>query len=332
MGLGGSPWSEKIASNHVLPLAYAAVSCEFSRMASTSQLVFRGARALGLDAVARRLRPGAVVLCYHNVVVDAAVGADRALHLPVEALREQLAWLARRFHIVSLDELHARATKGQSLRGLAAVTFDDAYRGTLTHGRAVLRALGAPATVFVPTASPASGAPFWWDVVPNSVTASPEGRHEALETLAGDRGAILAAHGTGATALHPDSLPATWDEIAAAQDDAFRFEAHSVTHRNLTRLPAEALRAELVDAADELERRLGRRPHWVAYPYGRWDATVAVATQAAGYRGGFTLDGHDVTPQTMWAQAPRINVPAGISLAAFAAWVSGFVHWRASRG
>lgn len=300
-------------------------------MASASRWIFRGARALGLDAVARRLRPGAVVLCYHNVVVDAAVGADKALHLPFEELREQLGWLAQRFHIVSLDELHARATQGRSLRGLAAVTFDDAYRGTITHGRAALRALGAPATVFVPTAAPGSGAPFWWDVLSSGVTAEAAGRHEVLETLAGDSRAILAAHPTSAVSLHRDCLPATWEEIAAAQDDLFRFEAHSVTHRNLPRLPDAELRAELTDAADVLERHLGRRPQWVAYPYGRWNATVAAATKSCGYRGGLTLDELDVTAQTVWHQAPRINVPAGITVDAFAAWMSGFAHWRASR-
>lgn len=43
-------------------------------------------RTSGLTALARRLRPGTLVLCYHNVVpVNASpVTGERSLHLPLE--------------------------------------------------------------------------------------------------------------------------------------------------------------------------------------------------------------------------------------------------------
>ncbi len=306
-------------------------------MSAASRLIFTATRALGLNAMARRLRPGAVVLCYHNVVATDDRGADRALHLPVEDLRAQLAWVQRHFEVVTLDELYAHERAGRSLRGLAAITFDDAYRGCIVHGRAVLRALGLPATVFVPTAAPDSEQPFWWDLLPPEVTANESGRARALEELAGDREAILAAQqtsaasGSAARPLHRDCLPATWAELAAAQDERFQMEAHSVTHRTLPRLDAAALRRELDEAAARIEQRLGRRPTWLAYPYGRFSPDVAAAARASGYRGGFTLSGQDLRGGVDWSVAPRLNIPAGISLDAFAAWLSGFAHLRASR-
>jgi peptidoglycan/xylan/chitin deacetylase (PgdA/CDA1 family) len=300
-------------------------------MVSFSRIIFRTARACRLDTVGRRLRPGAVVLCYHNVVLGTEVGADRALHMPAEALRSQLEWLARRFSVVSIDELRTRATSGRSLRGLAAVTFDDAYRGTITHGRAVLRALGIPGMVFVPTASPTNGLPFWWDLVPRDGVLGDAGRKRALSVLAGDRDAILSAFPSDGVTVPHDCLPARWAELSAAQDDGFLFEAHSVSHRTLPQLGDDELVSELRGAADDIECHLGRRPAWVAYPYGLWNENVAAASRACGYRGGFTLAGRDVTPQTDWSQAARLNVPAGIPFEAFVAWVSGFAHWRASR-
>lgn len=300
-------------------------------MSAASRLVFAATRVSGVNAAARWLRPGAVVLCYHNVVAGPERGGDRALHLCVNDLRVQLDWLKRHFDVVSLDELHARERAGRSLRGLAAITFDDAYRGCIVHGRAVLRSLSLPATVFVPTSAPDSDQPFWWDVVPPEMTASEAGRERALEQMAGDRAAILSAHKSEASTIHRDCLPATWAELVAAQDEQFRFEAHSVTHRTLPRLSAESLREELLRAAEMIERKLGRRPAWVAYPYGRWSAEVATAAHESGYRGGFTLAGRDVSVGLDWASAPRLNIPAGITLDAFAAWVSGFAHFRASR-
>ena len=79
------------------------------------------------------------------------------------------------------------------------------------------------------------------------------------------------------------------------------------------------------------ESAVGQRPTWLAYPYGRWDARVAQAVTAAGYRGGWTLAGADVTAHTSWGAAPRVNIPSSLSLDAFAAWVSGVAHWRARR-
>lgn len=296
-------------------------------MSSLSRSIFRLARVSGATAVGRTLRPGAVVLCYHNVVVGSAPAADRALHLRVEAFAEQMAWLARHFTVVALDELHARAARGRSLRGLAAVTFDDAYQGTLAHALPLLTRMAVPATVFVPTAAPARGEPFWWDRASAGAAADPARRTHCVETLAGDAAAILA----GAPADPPlpaQCLPASWAQINAASTSLCAFEAHSVTHRNLARLDDAALLAELRDAMQHLAEHTGTTPRWLAYPYGRWDARVAAAAREAGYTGAWTLAGRDVTSNTDWWSAPRVDIPSGITLDAFAAWLSGFAHWR----
>lgn len=292
--------------------------------------VYHIARVSGALSLSRRFRAGAVVLCYHNVLPSNHGVADPALHIPVARFTEQMDWLAAHFQVIPLSELARLATMGRPLRGLAALTFDDAYEGTLGHGLPVLAARQLPATIFVPTAYPDHGQAFWWDH-PSAAAAvhDPVLRSRWLEELDGDGTRIL--EGEPSATLPADQRSARWDALAAQRSDLVTLESHSVTHRSLPRLSDVDLREELQASADRLEAQLGSRPRWIAYPYGRWDARVARAAAAAGYRGGWTLDGADVTATTDWHAAPRINIPASLSLDSFAAWVSGLAHWRSRR-
>src|SRR5438093_1176791 len=109
--------------------------------------VYRAAVLTTLPRWIQRWRGGALVLAYHNVVGTTALRGDRSLHVPVARFRAQLERLVPRFRFVPLVELLARHRSGRSIRGLAAVTFDDGYRGVLRHALPVLQQLGVPATV-----------------------------------------------------------------------------------------------------------------------------------------------------------------------------------------
>lgn len=288
---------------------------------------YRVAEVAGLNALARRLRSGAVVLCYHNVVAEEFPVVDPALHLSLRRFIEQVDWLRRYFAIVGIDELADRARTGRRLRGLAAITFDDAYAGTVRHALPVLRSEGLPTSIFVPTAYPGSGRGFWWDQeVARGAATDLSLRGRLLEDLAGDASRILAA--ADDAPLPRELTPASWEEIRAAAGESVRIEAHSVSHRTLPCLDDPTLTDELQSSADAIEAEVGVRPRWLAYPYGRWDPRVAAAVIAAGYRGGLTLDGRDMTARSPLASVPRINIPSSLSLDAFAAWISGLSHLR----
>lgn len=296
-------------------------------MSKLTRTFYRVALYSGLTAAARIMRPGAPVLCYHNIVQGQVRMTDSALHLDVETFRRQMRWLAEAFTVVSLDELHARASRGRSVRGLAAVTFDDAYQGSLEHGLGVLRELSLPSTVFVPSEPMTSGRSFWWDQEGAAGAASDEAKRERfLETLAGDGDQILG--GEARVALAAQCMPASWEQIRALDPALVTIGAHSVTHRTLPRLDDASLAREVSDCATTIQRETGVRPRWFAYPYGRWDLRVAAAVRAAGYQGGWTLGQRDVTSRTDWMGASRINIPRSLGFDSFTGWVSGSSHVR----
>src|SRR5215472_3677739 len=110
-----------------------------------STFLYGGLQYAGLPALRRRISRAAVVLCYHNVVPDGTTGGDPGLHLPVSEFRWQLDWIEAHYRVVALGELAERLRSGRSVRGLAVLTFDDAYAGAFQQAWPLLRARGLPA-------------------------------------------------------------------------------------------------------------------------------------------------------------------------------------------
>lgn len=295
---------------------------------------YSGLHALALPSLMRRARDAAVVLGYHNVLPprNADQVGDPAVHLPLERFAEQVHWLTRRYTIIPLAEVVERLVGGRSLKGAAALTFDDGYGGVFAHAWPLLRSLGLPATVFVIAGSPDRGDAFWWDHpgIPRHAAAGARARW--LGELKGDGEDIATALAlTAPTRLPASHRPAGWETIAAAAGEGFAIGVHSATHRTLTRLDDAELEREIVASRQIIAAELGAEPHCFAYPYGLWDARVRDAVRAAGYRGAVTLDyGLVKRNADPWALA-RINIPSGIGLDAFEAWAAG-LHPRGGRG
>jgi peptidoglycan/xylan/chitin deacetylase (PgdA/CDA1 family) len=291
-----------------------------------SPLLYRLASLAGVPAVAR-LRDAGVILCYHNVVPDAWRGpGDPGLHCRFSRFVAQIAWLRRHYDVVSLAELAERMERKRSLRGLAALTFDDAYDGVFQLAVPVLRGLGVPATVFVVVDAADERAPFWWDRLAPALEAH---RGEWIQQYAGDGRRILAAHGNGRSAGQgPPPRAACWATIRTALKDGVTIGAHTISHRMLPALEDRELFSELGRGRGLIAERLGVVPEFFAYPYGGWDDRVRDAVRASGYRGAVTLDpGVNGPHADRWALR-RMNIPAGISLAAFDAWTAGLAPMR----
>lgn len=75
----------------------------------------------------------------------------------------------------------------------------------------------------------------------------------------------------------------TWRQLQALERRGIEIGSHTVTHADLTSLSdREALR-ELVQSRRALERRLGHRVQWFAYPFGAYDHRTERLVRRAGY-------------------------------------------------
>ena len=295
------------------------------------RLYYGALQHAGITTLARRFRDGALVLCYHNVVPESAAQVgDTALHLSADQFTHQMQWLKRHYRVVSLHELVDRLARGASVRGIAAITFDDGYAGVFVHAWPLLRDMGLPATMFIVADAPAGRAAFWWDHPAVAQSAHNGARDRRLHSLRGDRAAILSEVSAEPVQALPNThLPADWPVVAQAAaaggaGGGLDIGAHTITHRTLTTLSDRELTEELVTARAMIGAHTGAAPTLLSYPYGIWDARVAEAARRAGYRAAVTLDFglniHGIDP----LELRRINIPASISPPAFAAWAAGF--------
>ncbi len=137
--------------------------------------------------------------------------------------------------LVPLLDLLRGKVEGDAL----ALTFDDAFESVATVAAPLLRTLGVPATLFVPTQFP--GKDNAWPGQDPSVPSVPIMRWEAVRRLAAEGWSI---------------------------------ESHGVRHPDLRRLDDRALDEELAGSKFEIAQRVGRAPEVFAYPYGWFDRRV----------------------------------------------------------
>lgn len=281
-----------------------------------------------LAPVARlALRGRSLILAYHNVVPDdGRIPGDATLHLRRSDFRSQLAELRRSWCVVPLSEI---LTEPADPRPRIAVTFDDAYRGALELGLPELERYEIPATVFV--APGCLGAPaFWWDELADEDGGglAEDTRTHALEALQGDGARIRAwAARAGRPPRSAPRLmqPATVEELeSAARSPLLRVGSHTWTHPNLSRVSDSRLDEELTRSREWLAARFPSSLPWLSYPYGSSDPGVERAARAAGYEAALRVEGGWLArrPPNRFA-LPRLNVPAGISPAAFRLRLAG---------
>jgi peptidoglycan/xylan/chitin deacetylase (PgdA/CDA1 family) len=250
-------------------------------------------------------RPNLVqILTYHRIR-DAA------------AFEQQMRYVATHFHVASMQELLSACAGGCALPPRSAmITFDDAYRNFAECAWPVLRRLGLPVTLFVPTAYPDQPERlFWWDRL--EFALSHTARRDQLQTSAGRFPLKTAADRARAyrqMRVYVKSLPhanalAWTDEVCGALEtpapphcvlswDALRRLAregvtlcpHTRTHPLLNRIPTEEAREEAVGSWGDLEREIGSVLPAFAYPDGRVTNDVVEALRGAGFALAFTTE------------------------------------------
>jgi len=277
-----------------------------------------------------RVRGQGLILAYHNVVADDDAGVgDASLHLPLSAFHAQLAALEEYVEVVPLPTLleEPRAARKRP-KPRVAISFDDAYHGTVTVGLPELARRGMPATVFV-CPGRLGGEKFWWDRYAWAISDDPDSRFRdaALHHHGGAEERISAAaraRGWSESDL-PDSFsPAHEKDLAeAARLPGVLVASHSWSHPNLANLEGDELRTELVRSREWLAERFENSLRWLSYPYGIVNERVASAAADAGYEAALRVEGGWLTDGLDKFMLPRLNVPAGLSNTGFRCRLSG---------
>jgi len=287
------------------------------------------------------------VLTYHRVAPDHGLtGYPGLVSATPAGFAEQMEHIARRHPVIGLADLLA-AREGASLpRRAVLVTFDDAYRDFAEHAWPVLRRLGLPTTLFVPTAfADEPTRAFWWDRLYDALARTAHMPVIELPSVglrvdtAGNPSAAFRRLRSELKALpHADLLDAVdsivaqlgrsepagqvlgWSELQSLAAEGVTLAAHTRTHPLLPRVAPSDLDAELSGSLADLERRVGSTPRALAYPSGAYTEDVRAAARRAGFDLAFTTRrGLNRAGRTDWLQLRRVNVGRATSLNALRA-------------
>ena len=100
-------------------------------------------------------------------------------------------------------------------------------------------------------------------------------------------------------------------------------ESHTVTHKSLLGLSAEHMDREFRESKETLERWLGKRVRWIAYPFGHFDESTVRAARNAGYEGAVTGRPGLKAPGEDPFRLRRLSVGGHTSFAQFRILASG---------
>jgi peptidoglycan/xylan/chitin deacetylase (PgdA/CDA1 family) len=268
------------------------------------------------------------ILCYHRIVADIIEAEQEApcgMVISAETFRRQMELVRAHYEVLPLDEVVAVLRGEQSAkRPVAAITFDDGYRDTHELAWPILRELGLPATVFIPTA------------YIGARRSLPHDRLHRLVMQAHARGFSLhvplikggLAQGT-VTALCEESDPfersdqlahlplelresvvrsledfwdveqeewpndcslLDWEMIGEMAGAGISFGAHTDNHVILTREEESAAEREIQRSKQILEERLGQPVRHFAYPAGRYNAAIKSMLARAGFEAAVTTE------------------------------------------
>lgn len=228
------------------------------------------------------------ILAFHTVSAPARPYFRGAMDIDGEQFAQLLRGMRRHYRFRSLSEaLDDPDTPA------AVVTIDDAYRNIHDVAHPVLKELGIPATLYVPTDYIGTGKLLWWDEVhrlapdradelTNRLKYLPVAAREAeLERL-------REAARDGAGGAGGERVMMNWDEIRELAENGFEIGNHTASHPYLSELGPEAIRAELRRAHETIEREVGVAPRSLAYPDGRFNADVVAELKRLGYTSALT--------------------------------------------
>lgn len=286
--------------------------------------------------LAGRTRPDASVVPfivgYHRVVENFERSARTAIPsmlITTSMFEKHIEWLARRYRLVSIDDigLHLESDR-QFRRPTAAITFDDGYSDMYLNAFPILRRKGIPAAVFAVTDLVGTGRLQVFDKLYLLLVQI----HSRNVSLARSVSAVLCTLGFSTVALeqlpavedHPFGVmtvllatfprhdierviealgqrtqvdqdileelsPLTWEMITEMQQSGITIGSHTKSHALLTNESLERAHIELTGSKAALEERLRTPIRHFAYPDGRFNPAILNAVKSAGYRYAYTI-------------------------------------------
>lgn len=218
-----------------------------------------------------------VILTYHSISEGRS-----PLRIAPQLFAQQMEWLAANAKVVSLGTLVEQLRSRSPLPArTVALTFDDGFADFYANAAPVLSKLRLPAIVFLPSRFVGGlnnwpGQPAW---------------------------------------VQPEPLM-NWQQISELASEKIQMGSHSVSHPDLSALPAAEIEAEATVSQREIAQRTGQAAEFFCYPYGRWSPAARDVVSKC-YRGACSTEAATLRPGCDPYSLPRVDAHYVRDLAVF---------------
>jgi len=311
------------------------------------RLALRVLRSCGVFAAARTMSAGmARILMYHNFSGPGKTTIDA---VSVSAIRTQLEYLRRNFHVVPLTHLVERLRSGQPLENNSvALTIDDGRRNCYEFFFPLLKEFGMPATFFVVSSFIRRDDWLWTDKVlwlseqpfplrelaPDRIESffaelnqmRPEFRNVRVESIAAQMGIAIPSEPPWRYA------PCSWSELREMADSGLvDIGSHTVTHPILASLTDGESWQELTVSRAQIEEDLGRKVSCFCFPNGKppdYQPHHLRQVRDAGYTGAVVARFGLVSSAADPYELPRIGVSGRSDALYFSKCLDGAEYYQ----
>ena len=259
----------------------------------------------GLSQLLRKELQGmGSILCFHHVCpgggMDKGFAPNGKIECTPEFLSEIIHLVRKRgMETLSLGDAIERIRNPRpNQKPFAVFTLDDGYKDNMIHGQPIFDQLNCPYTVFVAPKIVDGSCELWWRALEKIIAAntlfngiidgvtynfkvqSVAQKNHAWRILfpklsvmpqRDQRNAIhdLAKKYNFDLVEYCKSVAMTWDEIRKINEDPLcTIGAHTMNHFAVAKLSAAECLYELEESRRVIERELGEKIHFLAYPYG----------------------------------------------------------------
>ena len=311
----------------------------------------------------RKHRNSLLILTYHSVLPYSEKFADFDYRncVSTEAFSEQLAFLKRKYEVITLKEAEKRL-RNNTLHGYECViTFDDGFKNNHDYALPVLQKHGLTAVFYITTSFIGSREMLWTEKINAIVMNAPvqeielnmeQPIHIPLRTV-GDREKASVKLRTWlkyqprfqqenvartlmeATGYIPDGVAKdadryafmTWDEVRSMRDAGMEIGSHTAHHYLLNMLSEEESHTELRESREIIEKELSESCTLFSYPNGAEGNFYPLHFKQLndlGYTSAVTqIPGFNKPGDNLYA-LNRVNISAGMTLNVFKAYCAGF--------
>jgi peptidoglycan/xylan/chitin deacetylase (PgdA/CDA1 family) len=317
------------------------------------------------------LQSSPFIVGYHRVVEKfdrSALQAIPSMLISTSMLERHIDWLAKRFSIVSLDEIGGHLENPRACRKpLAAITFDDGYSDVYHNAYPLLQRKGCPGAVFVVTGLIGTGRAQVFDRLytllqyMHARNISPLGTvSDALVSMQIQTNAlkqlnpiddepfrimrallnalqqkdvervisVLENVTSAGNEVSDDATALNWEMLQTMQRNGWTIGSHTKSHTLLTNERLDTAERELRESRHTLEAKLKTEINHFAYPDGRFNPGVVRTVNSAGYRYAYG------TCQSIDERFPLLTIPRKVlwersSLNAFGHFSSAVMNCQA---